>query len=142
MLVDANLLLYATDLSSPHHQASRQWLEMVLQGNRRVALPWQSIGAFLRVSTNPRAFARPITGTQAWSRVRQWLDAPPTWIPPATEHTAAILGDLIVTHHVTANLVPDAMLAALAIENGLTIMSADTDFARFSEARWQNPLVG
>ena len=141
MLVDANLLLYATDHSSPHHEASRRWLETVLRRNRRVGLPWQSIGAFLRVSTNPRVFARPITSAQAWSQVRRWLDAEPAWVPPATERTAAILGDLVVAHNVTANLVPDAMLAALAIENGLTVMSADTDFARFTEARWENPLT-
>ena len=141
MLVDANLLLYATDHSSLHYEASRRWLEMVLQRNRRVGFPWQSIGAFLGASTNPRVFARPITSAQAWSQMQQWLDAPPAWIPPATERTAAILGELIVTHNVTANLVPDAMLAALAIENGLTIMSADTDFARFREARWENPLA-
>ena len=140
MLVDANLLLYATDHSSAHHEASKRWLETVLRQNRRVGLPWQSIGAFLRISTNPRAFARPITDAQAWSQVRRWLDAPPTWIPPATERTASILGELVVRHQVTANLVPDAMLAALAIENGLTIMSADTDFARFPEARWGNPI--
>ena len=83
-----------------------------------------------------------MSAAQAWSCVQVWLDAGPTWIPPATERTAAILGELVVGHQVTANLVPDAMLAALAMENGLTIMSADTDFARFTEARWENPLAG
>ena len=58
-----------------------------------------------------------------------------------SERTAIILGDLVVGHQVTANLMPDAMMAALAIENGLTIISADTDFARFTEARWENPLA-
>ena len=141
MLVDANILLYSTDRSSPRHEAARDWLESGLRGNRRMGLPWQSIGSFLRISTNPRVYENPITAAQAWSQVRHWLDAGPTWIPPATERTAAILGDLVVRHQVTANLVPDAMLAALAIGNGLTIISADTDFARFTEARWENPLA-
>ena len=92
-------------------------------------------------STSPRIYESPLTAAQAWSQVRDWLDAEPTWIPPATEQTAVILGELVTRQPVTANLVPDAMLAALAIENGLTIMSADTDFARFKEARWQNPLT-
>ena len=69
-----------------------------------------------------------------------WLNAAPAWIPPATERTAAILGELVTRRGVTANLVPDAMLAALALEHGLTIMSTDTDFGLFAEARWENPL--
>ncbi|MCY4663059.1 MAG: PIN domain-containing protein [Acidimicrobiaceae bacterium] len=142
MLVDANLLLYAADRASVHNRRAERWLEAALRGNRRVGLPWQSLGAFVRIITNPRTCTNPMGPEQAWSQVRRWLDAGPTWIPPATERTAAILGELVIEHQVTANLVPDAMLAALAIENGLTVMSADTDFARFSEARWQNPLVG
>ena len=141
MLIDANLLLYAADNSSPHHERSTRWLVAVLNGHRRVALPWQSIGAFLRIGTNPRIYSKPLTAEQAWGCVQRWLDAEPAWIPPPTVRTAAILGDLVAEHHVTANLVPDAMLAALAIEHGLTVMSADTDFARFGEVRWENPLT-
>ena len=142
MLVDANLLLYAVDRASVHHMHAQRWLDAALKDKRRVALPWQSLGTFVRIITNPRSSTNPLSAEQAWTCVKRWLDAEPTWIPPATERTAAILGELIVTHNVTANLVPDAMLAALAIENGLTIMSADTDVARFSEARWENPLAG
>ena len=142
MLVDANLLLYAADRASVHNMRAGRWLEAALRGQRRVGLPWQSLGAFVRIITNPRTCANPMSAAQAWSCVQVWLDAGPTWIPPATERTAAILGELVVGHQVTANLVPDAMLAALAMENGLTIMSADTDFARFTEVRWENPLAG
>lgn len=141
MLIDANLLLYATDRSSVHHEQSARWLTAVLRGSRRVGIPWQSIGAFLRIGTSPRIYAEPLTADQAWGCVRAWLDAEPAWIPPATERTAAILGELVSGHHVTADLVPDAMLAALAVEHGLVVMSADTDFARFPEARWENPLT-
>ncbi len=142
MLVDANLLLYATDRTSAHHRQSQRWLQGVLRGNRRVGLPWQSIGAFMRLSTNPRVCTNPLAAKESWSVVRGWLDAGPVWIPPATERTASILGDLTARYQVTANLVPDAMLAALAIEYGLTIMSADTDFVRFNEVLWENPLNG
>ena len=141
MLVDANLLLYAADRASVHNRPAERWLETALRGNRRVGLPWQSLGAFVRIITNPRTSTNPMSAEQAWRCVQRWLDAGPTWIPPATERTAIILGDLVVRHQVTANLVPDAMLAALAVENGLTIISADTDFARFTEARWENPLA-
>lgn len=69
-----------------------------------------------------------------------WLAAPAAWIPhPGTGH-AQLLGELIATYDVRGNLVPDTMLAALAIEHGLTLCSTDTDFARFRELRWEDPL--
>ena len=141
MLIDTNLLLYAVNSTSAEHEPSARWLEATLRGNRRVALPWQSLGAFLRIGTNPRVYSAPMTAEQAWGCVDNWLNAGPTWIPPTTERTAAILGDLMTKYRVTANLVPDTMLAALAVEHGLTVMSADTDFARFTEIRWKNPLT-
>ena len=141
MLIDANLLLFAADRSSRHHERAAAWLTAVLRGDRRVGIPWQSLGAFLRIGTNPRVYANPMSAEQAWGCVSAWLAAEPTWMPQATGRTAAILGELVTGHQVTANLVPDAMLAALAIEHGLTVMSADTDFARFGEVRWENPLT-
>jgi predicted nucleic acid-binding protein len=69
-----------------------------------------------------------------------WLSADPTWIPLPTERHAEVLGHLIRTHHLRGNLITDAHLAALAIEHGLTVISADTDFVRFGEVRWENPL--
>ncbi len=141
MLIDANLLLYATDRSNVRHEPAARWLTAVLNGDRRVGIPWQSLGAFLRIGTSPRVYANPMSAEQAWGCVRAWLAAAPVWIPPATERTAAILGELVAAHHVTANLVPDAMLAALAVEHGLVVMSADTDFARFGEVRWEDPIA-
>lgn len=140
MLIDANLLLYAVDSASPHHERAKAWLTEAFNGDRRVALPWQSIGAFVRIVTHPRVSSHPLTGTQAWSFVRDWLAVPVTWVPPATEQTARLLGELIERHHLTGNAIPDAQLAALALENGLTVVSADNDFARFAEVRWHNPL--
>lgn len=140
MLIDANLLLFAVDAQSPHNAAAAAWLEPALNGNRRVAIPWQTIGAFLRISTHPRVTANPLSAGEAWGYVEAWLDAPTTWIPPATERTARLLGELMIGHHVTANLVPDAQLAALAMEHGLTLYSADGDFARFTPLSWVNPL--
>lgn len=142
MLVDANLLLYAVDEDSPHHGAAAIWLTEVLNGDRRVGLPWQSIGAFLRIITHPRVTRRPLSGPEAWSFVADWLAAAPVWVPPASARTAAVLGELQQEAQVTGNLVPDAQLAALAMEHGLTVMTADTDFGRFRSVTWENPLVG
>ena len=141
MLVDANLLLFAVDAHSPYNAPAVAWLEPALNGNRRVAIPWQTIGAFLRISTHPRVTTNPLTPAEAWGYVEAWLAAPTTWIPPATERTARILGELMIGHNVTANLVTDAQLAALTLENGLTLYSADGDFARFKQLSWANPLA-
>jgi uncharacterized protein len=141
VILDANLLLYAVDARSAQHSIAAPWLEQVLGGDRRVGIPWQTIGAFLRISTHPRVAANPLSAEAAWAYVRSWLGAGPVWVPPATERTAAVLGDLMERHHVTANLVTDAQLAALALEHGLVVYSADTDFARFDDVRWENPLT-
>lgn len=140
MLVDANLLLYAVDERAPFHEPAAAWLTERLNGARRTGLPWQSLGAFLRISTNPRAVERPLAPADAWGQVMSWLAAPTTWVPTPGDRHAEILGGLIVDHDLRANLIPDAQLAALAIEHGLTIASADSDFARFPEVHWTNPL--
>jgi len=134
--------VYSVAADSPFHGRAREWLEKVLRGRVQVAIPWQSIGAFLRISTNHRAVGHPLTPDEAWANVEAWLSASVVTIPVASRHTARILGELVRRHHVTANLVPDAQLAALALEHGLMVMSADTDFARFSEITWENPLTG
>jgi toxin-antitoxin system PIN domain toxin len=140
MLVDANLLLYAVHEGAERHEAAAAWLTEQLNGSRRIGIPWSSLGAFLRIATHPRAFPRPLSPTTAWERVTDWLAAPVVWTPgPGPEH-ARILGELFASHGARGNLVPDAMLAALAIEHGLTLCSNDTDFARFPELRWEDPL--
>ncbi|MEA2458326.1 MAG: uncharacterized protein QOC95_1298 [Thermoleophilaceae bacterium] len=141
MLIDANLLLYAVHRQSPFHAKARDWLTEQLNGARRVALPWQSLASFLRIATHPRALDRPLAPADAWARVTDWLGADVAWIPVPSDRHAAILGELIARHDVRGNLVPDAQLAALAIEHGLTLCSADTDFARFIDLRWENPVA-
>lgn len=141
MLVDANLRLCAVEEVSPHHSTASDWLTAALNGSRRVALPWQSIGAFVRISTHPRIAASPLTGPEAWSFVDEWLSSPVAWLPPASARSATILGELVDRHGLTGNAIPDAQLAAMAVAHGLTACSADSDFARFTEVRWVNPLV-
>jgi len=140
MLLDANILLYAVDESSAFHDAARTWLEAALNGPRRVGIPWQTLTAFVRISTNPRALADPLAPDDAWALVEAWLDAPTVWLPAPGHQHRDILGRLLRTLDLRANLVSDAVLAALCIEHGLTIVSADSDFARFTEIEWLNPL--
>ncbi|MGH3665280.1 MAG: TA system VapC family ribonuclease toxin [Egibacteraceae bacterium] len=141
MLVDANLLLFARDSTSPFHERSRTWLEAQLRGPARVGLPWQSLGAFVRIATHPRILEAPLTPDDAWDQVEDWLAAEPAWVPLPTERHGEALGQLVRRHQLRANTITDAQLAALAIEHGVAVASADADFARFTEIRWVNPLA-
>jgi uncharacterized protein len=140
MIVDADVLLYAVDASSPFHQPAKAWLETALNEPARVGLPWASLLAFQRISTHPRASLSPLTPSMAWSFVADWLDADATWVPVPGERHAEILRDLVVAGDLRGNLVSDAHLAALAIEHGVGVCSADSDFARFPQVNWVNPL--
>lgn len=141
MLVDANLLLFAVDRRSRWHEQARSWMDEVLNGTKRVGLPWQSLAAFLRIVTHPRVTEVPLQPDEAWDHVEAWLGAPAAWIPQPTAAHADVLGSLVRSYQLRSNMVSDAQLAAIAIEHGLTVCSADTDFARFTEIRWENPLA-
>lgn len=142
MLVDANILLYAVDETSQQHHAARRWLEDALNGDRRVGLPWLSLAAFVRISTHPRALHSPLSAGEAWAHVEDWLDAPVAWVPQPGRGHRDILGRLVRDLDLRGNLVTDAVLAALCLEHGLRIVSADSDFARFKELDWINPVAG
>jgi toxin-antitoxin system PIN domain toxin len=141
ILVDANLLVYAFARDAPQHEAARRWLDSCLSGPARVGLPWPSLLAFVRLVTNPKVFHQPAPAAVAWAQVEAWLDAEPTWTPAPGDRHREVLGALLAGSGATANLVPDAHLAAMAIEHGLVLMSTDGDFARFSGLRHQNPLA-
>jgi len=140
ILLDANLLVYACAPSLPLHDRARAWLDARLSGPERVGLPWASLLAFVRVVSNPRIFEPAETIATAWRRVEEWLDCDPVWIPEPTERHRTVLGSFMRTVVDRPKLVPDAHLAALAIEHGLTLYSTDGDFARFPGVRWQNPF--
>ncbi len=140
MLIDANLLLFAVHEESPFHAKASAWLDDQLNGERRVGMPWQSLGAFLRIITNPRIFELPLDPAQAWGLVEGWLANDMVWVPAPTPRHAEVLGGLIKRYQLRGDLIPDAQLAALALEHGLTLCSADTDFARFPDLRRLNPV--
>lgn len=141
ILVDANLLVYAHVRSLPRHAAARAWLDDQLNGGSPVGLPWPSLLAFLRLATNPRLFARPESMASAWGQVAAWLDCNAVWVPAPGERHRSVLESLLASPGMHGNLVPDAHLAALAIEHGLRLCSTDGDFARFPGLRWEDPLA-
>ncbi len=140
IVVDANLLIYAHVTSYEQHEAAREWLEGQLTSTPRVGLPWPSLLAFMRLVSNPRVFAKPESVVDSWRQVEAWLDAEPAWIPVPTSRHQEVLGDCIGDTTLRANDVPDAHLAALAVEHGLKLATSDSGFARFRRLEWFDPL--
>ena len=141
ILVDVNLLVYATVEEYARHAAARAWLEERLGGPYGVALPWATLTGYARVVSNPRILERPMPLARAWEQVEEWLALDVTFTPEPTAHHQEVLAGLLPAVGNRANLVPDAHLAALAMEYGLTLCSTDADFARFAELRWETPLA-
>ena len=132
ILVDANLLLYAYDSTAPQHEPARRWLQGVFSSPEPIGLPWVSILAFLRISTQPRILTEPLLMAEAVSLVNEWLAQPNVTILAAGQRHWEILTELLAESQSRGLLVTDAHLAALAIEHGATLCTADRDFRRFS----------
>ena len=142
MIVDANLLLYLADDAHPRHGQVLGWWTRQLGEGRRLGIPVQSITAYLRIATRANLPFTPTPPDVAARIVANWLDADGVWVPPASERTLTAYLTLSIRHSITGPLVPDAMLAAMALEHGVAVASSDGDFARFApEVPWVNPLT-
>jgi toxin-antitoxin system PIN domain toxin len=139
-IVDANLLLYATDSRSPRYGRARLWLERQLSGDETMAFAWIVLLAFVRLSTNPRVFERALSADRAFDVVESWLDQPCAVIVHPGDRHPAILRQMLRPLGTAGNLVNDAHLAALAVEHGAELNSCDSDFSRFPGVRWVDPL--
>lgn len=139
-LPDVNLLLYALDETSPHYGRARPWLEGSLSGTEPVGFAWTVLLAFLRLSTRALVFAAPLGADEAFDVVEGWLAQPNAIVVEPTERHLAVLRGLVEPLGTAGNITTDAHLAALAIEHGAELCSADADFQRFSGLRWVNPL--
>lgn len=139
-LLDANILLYAYDRGSPHHTACRAWFEAALNAEETVALPWQTILAFVRIATNPKAIQRPLTGSVACAIAESWLLRPNVTALAPGERFWEIFRGQVIEAQINGPLATDTALAALALENGAVLCSTDRDFRRFKDLRVLDPL--
>ncbi len=140
ILVDANLLIYVVNRDDPRHSKARRWWESVLSGTKVVGIPWVAASAFVRITTRAGLMPQPLTIEQACDYVSDWLDQPHvSRVVPGVGHWA-VLSALLRTSGAAGNLVTDAHIAALAIENGATVASADRDFGRFEQVPSLNPI--
>ena len=139
-LLDVNILLYAYNPNSQHHERVRPWLESLLSSTA-VAIPWVSLWGFIRVVTNPRLSTQAAHPEAALAVVRDLIALPNVHvIEPGPAH-ARLLGEMIREGQSPGSRTTDAVLAALAIENGATLASTDKDFSRFPKLKWLNPLA-
>jgi toxin-antitoxin system PIN domain toxin len=139
ILVDANVLLYAYQPRSEKHESCRRWVERAFSGEEPVGLAWVTVLAFIRISTNARIFEAPLSAAEAIAIVSSWLVRDAVFILEAGEQCWEILKSLLVDAQITGPLVMDAFLAALALENGATLVSTDRDFSRFPKLRVHDP---
>jgi toxin-antitoxin system PIN domain toxin len=141
-LLDVNVLVYAYRTDAPNHAAYRRWLEDVINGEQSYGMADIVLSGFLRIVTHPRVFNRPTDITSALGfvgAVRNQENC--VHIAPGPRHWE-IFTRLCQTAGLRGNLVPDAYLAALAIESGSQWITADRDFSRFPGLKWRHPLEG
>jgi len=137
---DANLFLYAYNPHDPRHIAAKSWLERIFSSTEPVGIPVTTIHAFVRLLTNPLIAGRIISLHIALAIVDEWLSLPHVSVLYPGDNHWRLLKRIALEAQAPANLFPDAVLVAIAIEYGATIHTNDRDFARFPGLRWENPL--
>jgi hypothetical protein len=141
IVVDANLLIYAYDTAALQYEKARGWVEEAFSSIEPVGIPWQSVAAFLRVMTNPKLHGRQYTANEAAGIIEDWMARPNVRILSAADDHWRQFRRMIVDGSATGPLVSDAEIAALTVEYGGVLYTADRDFARFPGLRLKNPLA-
>jgi uncharacterized protein len=139
-IVDLNVLLYAVNSDAAPHERVRVWWEAAVNGEETIGLPWVVLLGFLRLTTNPRVFPRPLAPDAAAAKVDRWLAEDNVRIISEKDNHWESLKMLIHHSGTAGNLTTDAHLAALALTHDAVLVSCDTDFTRFKGLRWENPL--
>jgi uncharacterized protein len=131
LLLDVNVVLAVHRADHPGHDGIRAWFDAMVTGNERFTVPTPVWASFLRLATNRRIFAVPTPRREAFS----FIDAvrgQPLHLPigPGPRHLA-LLQRLCDESDASGDLIPDAVLAAVAVEHGCQVVTLDRDFARF-----------
>jgi len=139
--LDANVLLFASDESSPHHAAAAAFVERMAAGPELAYLFWPTTMAYLRIATHPSIFSRPLSPRRAVENVQALLDLPHVHSPGEQDRFWARFRDVVRDAQPAGNLVPDAHLVALMIENGVTVIwTHDRDYRRFRGITVRDPI--
>lgn len=138
---DANLLLYAHDSSSRFHPPAKRWWEACLSGVEPVGLCGVVLFAFVKVGTSRQVFDNPMSVDEAAEHVRLWLGHPLTDLLVMQEVDVLQALQWLEAAGSGGNLTTDAQIAAIAYRHRATVHTADTDFGRFPDVRWHNPIL-
>lgn len=142
IIPDLNLLIYAVNEVSKEHKRARAWWESAMSGTEEIGVPWIVLLGFLRLTTSPRVFDAPLMPSDSWEIIDAWVGHPNTIVVhPGPKHLQ-LFKTLVLENGTAGNLTTDAHLAALCIERGATLYTADNDFSRFASLKWKNPLSG
>lgn len=141
IVLDTNILLCAYNEAAVQHKQAREFVETVFSGTDSVGLPWQTIAAFLRITTNSKLPLGPRSVEQAVQIVDSWLDQPNVGVLGPSDDHWVLLRRMLFEGQASGVLVSDAELAALTIASGGVLYTTDRDFARFPGLRWINPLA-
>ena len=140
ILPDVNVLVYAHRADAPNHAAYHRWLEQVINSDQAYGLSDMVLSGYLRIVTHPRIFDPPSDIAAALgfaNQVRNQLNC--ILISPGTRHWAIFIR-LCEQAGVKGNLIPDAYLAALAMESGSEWITTDRDYSRFPDLKWRHPF--
>jgi len=140
-IVDTSVLLPAISPSLPQHEAAKRALEAAINDDRPVGLVWVVVNAFLRLTTKPGLFEHPLAIAEAWEIVDAWLEHPNVRVVQETEEHARLWSDLLCHVGTGGDLTTDAWIAAIALAHGASVLTLDSDFARFPDVRWESPLA-
>jgi toxin-antitoxin system PIN domain toxin len=140
MLVDVNVMIYAHRADVDRHDEYRQWMQAMIDGPEPYAVTDSAVAAVVRIVTNPRIYKRPATINEALTFAAQVRNQPHAQVIGPGPRFWDLFADLCRKANACGDLVPDAYLAALAIEHGCEVVTADKDFRKFPGLRWRHPL--
>lgn len=140
IVLDANILLYAYNSATSLHAKARAWIEETFSSSEPVGIPWQTVTAFLRITTNSKFPGQRFNVNEAVEIMEAWLGQPNIQLLAPSDTHWQHFRCMLLDGQASGQLVSDAHLAALALEYGGVLYTTDRDFARFPGLRWKNPL--
>jgi len=139
ILPDVNVLVHAHNSDSAVHAPARRWWDACLAGSEGVGLAWAALLGFIRLTTNRKVVAQPLSVAEVMGRLASWLELPHVHVAqPSDTHFSRLRSEL-ERLGTAANLTTDAHLAVIAMERGYVLYTTEADFARFPGLRWRNP---
>ena len=139
---DVNVLLYASDASSPVHRAAQEFLKEAAAGRDLLCLAWPTVMSYLRIATHPGIFRAPLSPSEALRNVESLTALPHVRLLSEGEGFLEVYREVAGHFPVRGNLVPDAHLAALLRQHGVrTLYTRDADFRKFSFLEVRDPFA-